>query len=176
MFSQIQNKRGATIADLIVSIAIIGTLTVALGFEFQGWIAKYKVENQLKELYVDFMNTRVSAMQRNREFYAHFPTTSSLSIREDTDEDANYGDSEGDTVLPIYPKSFQYPVKWSGGTLIFKKTGIVQPSSTPLGTTLCVFTQDNPDYDCMVISQTRINIGKLRDVEGLCNASNCRQQ
>jgi len=176
MYTITKNRAGVTVTELIVSIALVGIITTAVGFEFHGWIAKYKVESQIKELYADFMHARVSAMHRNRAFFADFPSTNSLRIREDTDENADPANSDSDTILPNFPKSVQYPVKWAGGTLIFKTTGIVQPSETPLGATLCIFTDNDPDYDCMIISQTRINIGKLRDIEGSCNAANCQHR
>jgi hypothetical protein len=167
-------KQGATVTELIVGIAILGIVTVALAFEFSNWLGKYKVERQIKELYVDFMNTRIKAMHRNKNFYADFPSASSYRIREDTDEDNNPGNIDGDTVLPNFPKTVQYPVTWSGGTLIFRTRGLVQPSSTPLGATLCICSDNDPDYDCMVISQIRINIGKMINTSGTCNSSNCR--
>ncbi|MFZ5906513.1 MAG: pilus assembly FimT family protein [Nitrospirota bacterium] len=168
-----KNKRGSTVTELIVVIAVAGIMTGALAFEFRGWLGKYKAESQLKDFYSDFMHARTEAMHRNRNFYADFPDASSYRIREDTDDDNDYTTLEGDTILPAFPKQVLYPVRWSGGTLIFRTRGLVQPSATPLGATLCIVSGDDPDYDCMVISQTRINLGKLKDRDGACNAANC---
>ena len=63
----------------------------------------------------------------------------------------------------------------------FNTRGIVQPAATPLGGTICIFTDfdgdgvsdSDPDYDCIVISATRINMGKIPDQVGACNSANC---
>ncbi len=57
---------GVTLIELIVVVSVIGILVVALGFTFQGWMGRYKVESQMKEMYIDLMNARARAMQRNR--------------------------------------------------------------------------------------------------------------
>ncbi len=167
------NKNGVTLIELIVVVSVIGILVIALGFSFQGWMGKYRVENQIKQIYTDIMNARASAMQRNRAFFADFPTTTSYRIREDTNEDNLPLVVAGDTILPTYPKTVEYAVTWAGGTISLDTKGIVQPSLTPLGATLCVVTTNNPDYDCIVIAQTRINMGKLTNIGGACDATNC---
>jgi prepilin-type N-terminal cleavage/methylation domain-containing protein len=168
-----KNKNGVTLIELIVVVSVIGILVVALGFSFQGWMGKYRVESQIKEMYTDLMNARASAMQRNRAFFADFPTTTSYRIREDTNEDNLPLVVAGDTILPTYPKTVEYAVTWAGGTISLDTKGIMQPSSSPLGATLCVVSTNDPDYDCIVISQTRINMGKLTNIGGACNATNC---
>jgi prepilin-type N-terminal cleavage/methylation domain-containing protein len=169
-----KDRNGVTLIELIVVVSVIGILVIALGFSFQGWMGKYRVENQIKQIYTDIMNARASAMQRNRAFFADFPTTTSYRIREDTNEDNLPLVVAGDTILPTYPKTVEYAVTWAGGTIQFDKKGIVQPSATPLGGTICVFTTTDPDYDCIVISQTRIIMGKLNSqAAGDCDSAHC---
>lgn len=168
-----KNKNGVTLIELIVVISVIGILIIALGFSFQGWMGKYRVESQAKEMYTDLMNARVRAMQMNRAFFADFPTTTSYRIREDTNEDNLPLVVAGDTILPTYPKTVEYAVTWAGGTISLDTKGIIQPFLSPLGATLCIFTTNDPDYDCIVIAQTRINMGKLTNIGGACNAANC---
>lgn len=168
-----KNKNGVTLIELIVVVSVIGILVIALGFSFQGWMGKYRVENQIKQIYTDIMNARSSAMQRNRTFFADFPSTTSYRIREDTNEDNLPLVVAGDTILPTYPKTVEYAVTWAGGTISLDTKGIVQPSATPLGATLCVVSTNDPDYDCIVIAQTRINMGKLTNIGGACDAANC---
>lgn len=180
------NNRGITLIEMLVVIAVIGILVIALSFSFQGWMGKYRVESEIKTLYVDLMNARAMAMTRNRFYFADFPTTTSYRLIEDTNENNASNPGAGDTILQTYPKTLEYPVTWAGGTIQFDKKGIVQPSATPLGGTICVFTDYDgdtsnlsdfdPDSDCIVISQTRINIGKLTTQDtagGACDAANC---
>ncbi len=185
---------GVTLIELAVVISIISILIIALGFSFEGWIGKYRVEKTVKELYADLMSARMMAMQRNRVYFADFnlPAANAPCYRIISDTAAvNDWDTEGDglwdadndnvldavhTVLPAFPKAIEYSITWTGGTIIFDKRGNVQPSSTPLGGTICLTTTSDPDYDCIKISTTRINLGKLKTQisdGGACKGDNC---
>jgi prepilin-type N-terminal cleavage/methylation domain-containing protein len=150
---QIKNNNGITLIELIIVISVIGILVIALGFEFQGWMGKYRVENQIKQMYTDFMNARANAMSRNRLYFADFPSATSYRIREDTNEDSN-----PDSTLPTYPKTIEYTINWDGGalpTIIFNERGLMSlPGSIYLTSTV------DADYDCLAITPTRINMGK----------------
>jgi prepilin-type N-terminal cleavage/methylation domain-containing protein len=148
---------GITLVELIIVISIIGILAVALGFEFTGWMGSYGVESQMKEMYVDLMNARARAMQRNRTHFVNFPNATSYSIFEDTDPVP-----DGDGILQIASdtqvlptKTIQYAITWGGGNIAFDNRGLVSPNGT-----IYVNSTVDPDYDCIVLFATRINIGK----------------
>lgn len=174
------NNRGITLIELIVVVTIIGILVVALGFEFVGWMGRYRIESQIKNIYMDMMNTRTRAMQRNRTHCADFPTTTPTTtqyrIREDTDENNDCTIIAGDTVLPTYPKTVEYAMTDTGGSITTLRITFDTRGTIQTGTTLCLSTTTDPDYDCIEISQTRINMGKLTTSipnGGACNAANC---
>src|SRR4030042_6482895 len=77
------NRNGVTLIELIVVVSVIGILVIALGFSFEGWMSKYRVESQIKEMYTDLMNSKASAMQRNRMYFVSL-TTTRYTIYEDT--------------------------------------------------------------------------------------------
>ncbi|MEC4675725.1 MAG: GspH/FimT family pseudopilin [Nitrospirota bacterium] len=189
-------NKGITLIELVVVISIISILTVALGFEFIGWQGRYNVERTTKDIYTDLMDARTRAMMRNRAFFVDFlePTGEVERFRQyrisaDTaavddwaaDGDRLY-DADGDgnldawhTILPTFPKTLgrDYSIVWGNNPIVFNKRGTITPNDT-----LCIdynFEAD-PDYDCITISRTRINLGelaiKLRD-GGACNAANC---
>jgi prepilin-type N-terminal cleavage/methylation domain-containing protein len=174
-----KQNRGITLIELIVVISVIGILAVSLGFEFTGWIGAYRVESQAKEMYVDLMNARARAMQRNRVYFVRINNSTSYSIYEDdTDGTSTVPDGDGilqtgtDTQLPTYPKTVEYNLDWNNSVvgppvnLTFNTKGIM----TTLGSLSIFVDRDgdgrkdfDPDYDCIVIAPTRINMGRLDD-------------
>ena len=156
---QIKDNNGVTLIELIITVSIIAILVVALGFSFQGWMGRYKVENQIKQMHTDFMNTRTRAMTMNR---MHFATSAAnaYTIYEDTNPapDGN-GTLEiaSDFRLPTYPKSVEYTINWTGpgNQINFDRRGMIAPA----GSVHLTSTVD-ADYDCLTVSQTRINMGK----------------
>jgi len=185
------NNRGMTLLELIVVISVVGILAVSLGFSYVNWIGRYKVENATKELYTDLMNARCMAMTKNCDHFAdfNFPAPAAgygtYRMAEDTDDDGE-GDADangiidaaGHTILPSFPKTVEYSItnNFAGKIINFDSKGLVQPRGQSLGGTICFFTDNDPDYDCIVISQTRIIMGKLKKQPGNggeCNADNC---
>ena len=150
-------ENGVTLVELIIVISIIGILVIALGFSFEGWIGKYKVESQIKEMYSDLMNTRANAMSRTRVHFFTFPTATSYTIYEDTNPapDGNGTlETASDRQFTGFPKTVSYALTWGGGNIEFSTRGTI----TNFGT-IRVTNSFKADYDCIVISQTRINMG-----------------
>ena len=180
------NNSGVTLVELIVVILVVATLAITLGFSYFDWMGKYKVEKATKELYADLMNVRHMAMTRNYDYFAdfNFPAPpaghGAYRMAEDTDGDGKGDDdadgtidAEGHTILPSSPRTVEYTIEnnFEDKILNFDKRGIIQPNGT-----ICFFTDEDPDYDCIVISQTRIIMGKLKKQQsngGECKAENC---
>lgn len=196
------NSRGVTLIELMIVVSIIGILIIALAFSYQGWQGRYKVEGEIKALQTDLMNARALATTRASVYFVDFPTTTRYRLSID-DYNVNYGDKlhggdgifqqqvdpavttpDTDTTQPTYPKTLEYPVTWAGGTVQFDQRGLITTAATPNTDTLCIFTDFdrdktsdfNPDYDCIILGQTRITLGKLSKQNtdgGACDNANC---
>lgn len=188
----IKKHDGITLIELIIVISIIGILVIALGFEYRNWMGRYRVENQIKQMHIDFMNARARALTRNR---MHFVTeaANAYTIYEDTspapDGDGNLQPTAdcratgvSDTCLPGFCRSdgtcsklVEYTIDWTaiGTQILFDKRGLISPAGSiycnpnePLccASNTCSASDQskckNPDYDCLVIAPTRINMGK----------------
>ncbi|MFI5294081.1 MAG: Tfp pilus assembly protein FimT/FimU [Thermodesulfovibrionales bacterium] len=184
-----RNNRGVTLVELLVVISIIAILAVALGFTYQGWQGSFKVENAVKQLHADLMTARTLAMSTKVAYIVDFPTATSYEIRtwNDTNSDGKI-DAAEITGLPAFPvpKTLQYPVPAGivGVLYIFDQQGLI--SSGNLGNPPVLIDPENPpviinppvkifltstntpDYDCITMSQSRINIGLM--AAGVCNA------
>jgi len=167
------NNKGITLIEVLIVTTIIGILVVALGFNFQGWVSGYKAESQTKEIYIDLINTRARAMQRNRMHFIDL-AVDQYNIYED-DNPAPGGNGNGTPEPAIdtpvsQPKILEarYPIIWStpGDTSVeFNTNGLSSVNKSICSNT--DFIPENPspsgaDYDCIIISTTRINLGQLR--------------
>lgn len=152
------NSRGITLVELLIVFMIIGILSTSLSFAYSGWMGRYKVEKQTKEIYSDMMAARMMAMTRNRDYFADFTGPTTYSIVEDTNDNSAINVGAGDTVL--FPKTVEHENSANGGgipvTFKFSRRGTI----SPLRTIRITHTTD-PDYDCIVISSTRINMGQM---------------
>ncbi|MCL4491601.1 MAG: GspH/FimT family pseudopilin [Nitrospirae bacterium] len=145
-------QNGYTLLELIVIIAVICILISIAAFNYTDWTIKFGIESQIKEMYSDLMAARMRAMTRNR---AHFVSiaASYYTIKDDTD--GNGENDPGDALL--HHKSLGNMITWNGNPEIsFNSRGISSASET-----ISVSNAVKAAYDCIVISKTRINIGKM---------------
>ncbi|MBI5846956.1 MAG: GspH/FimT family pseudopilin [Nitrospirae bacterium] len=137
---------------------IVGVLGVSLGFAYSDWIGRYKVEKQTKEIYSDMMSARMMAMERSREYFVDFTSPTTYRIVEDTNDNSAINVGAGDTVL--VPKTVEFANDANGGgiplTFKFNRRGTISPLRT-----ISITHTTEPDYDCIVVSSTRINMGQM---------------
>ena len=153
---------GITLTELVVVMSIIAILVIALGFSFQGWQSRYKVESATKQVYSDMMEARARAMQMNRSQFVDFPGSTSYRVLDDVNGDGVWG--TGDRVLPTFPKRLDYRLaNWSSITYSFDKRGLISNSrgwsTSSFWLTIIRPPDGDPDYNCVTLSQTRIRMG-----------------
>ena len=178
-------KNGFSLIELLVVMVILGILAGLGTVSFRGWVRKNELESQVKEMYIDLMNARLTAMHRNANHIISL-TGNKMSGSVDTN-----GDGVGDTGLCIWGrhkgdpvdgscpddkslsyKNLTYPMTWSGtGTLGFNARGLSNTNKT-----ICVFSTLNPSYDCIAVSSTRIRMGKITKQSDGCKSANCEHK
>ncbi len=164
-------EQGTSLVELMVVVGVIGILAAAVGFTYQGWMGRYKIEKITKELYTDVMNTRGLAVTRSRMYFVNLVDANSYTVTEDTNDSGVRGDTVGgisDVVGPMFPKRVEYALNWNAAApanqvITIDKRGIINTVGT---ISLTTAADVDPDYNCIVISQTRIKTGKM-------NGGNC---
>lgn len=164
--------RGVTLTELVIVVAISGTLMGMAGFTLQDVHERNDAENQIRQMYRDMTNARVRALQGRR---AHFVTVTAdgYQITEDTNESGGSAPDRGDMALWTLPKQFKFPSKWSG-TVIMDANGLMSNSTDPPLTEVALdirFDADSihPECDCISLGPTRIREGiwdGMKCVEG----------
>jgi prepilin-type N-terminal cleavage/methylation domain-containing protein len=154
-----QNK-GFSLIELVVVIAIVSILVVALGFQYAGWQARYKVESQVKEVYSDLMTARMKAMQMNR-FYRVVIAGNTYRVEQATDEaGTSFAPAPGWTTAV---KQLDYPVSWSSVVVMDNRGFIDAPAGvwSTAGVSIWFTSRGaDADYDCINLRPTSINMGK----------------
>lgn len=164
---------GFSIIELLVVIGIVSILLAIAAINGRDWMDRYRVEGQIKEMYTDLMNARVSAMQKNRVFFVTL-APNQYSIYDDTYSAINPSSPDGDGVLQrgndrlVMQKTIQYTLN-SSGDFNFTQNGLVSWSSGTNGGTISLTSSANPLSDCIALATTRILMGKM-------NGTNCVTQ
>lgn len=162
-----RDSRGITLIELLVVASIIGILAIALGFTYQGWIGNYRIESETKTLYADLMDARARAMTRTRVHFVVIDTTNYTvyddtfdGTNPDTDGNGTLEDASDTEVLQkTLPNEYELLMVSAGAfpqTLAIDTRGLITPE--------IAFRIDNtmtPDYDCIVVGQTRVQMGKM---------------
>lgn len=160
-------KRGFSLVELIIVLAIMGTLMAIATHNWQQMQVKSGVESQIKTMHADLMEIRLQALYRKQPRSVvisgqQFKVYSSMVI----------------TSTPLETKQLRYPIVWNsaGTTLTFDAQGLMNGNER----TICILpTNDtlvvnDAAADSLVVSQARINLGKRTG--GDCKSGNVDQK
>ncbi len=163
-------NKGFSMVELLFVIMILSALTLITGISGKAWLDRYRVEGQIKEIYTDLMNARVSAMQKNRMYFVKLASTE-YTVYEDRDPvDPNNPALDGDGVLlpgdllvlqkKLNP-SYSLTIPPAAAEIDFDSRGLASAAPGPMGTqqTIRVTGSFGAAYDCVTISATRIWMG-----------------
>ena len=172
------NKKGFTLIELIIVVAIISILLVIAGISGKAWLDRYRVESEIRTLAMDLMNAQASAMQRKRTYFAVFsptPTATQYTVYEDT----NPGPDGNGTFEPADRQVLQTSFKPAYALTIpgvatpsinFDPNGIVSmsPGWEP-EQTIRAAVSFGAAYDCITISATKIRTGAWNGATSNCD-------
>lgn len=147
-----KGQHGFTLLELIVVVAILTAIFTIATLNFMRMSQKYRVESSVKEFYATLMRARSDAALTN------IPSTVRISAQEvavlrDTNEDGDTADG-GESMSRSYR-----PFTLTGnGDVVFDRRGF---ASRNLTIRISDYPeQAGPVMDCIVVSATRINMGK----------------
>ncbi|HOL06613.1 MAG TPA: GspH/FimT family pseudopilin [Syntrophorhabdaceae bacterium] len=172
-----RKARGFSLIELMVVVIIVGILAGMSVFGYRNFSMKNEINNQTRAIYADLIKLRMMAMRGNRmtfmeltpnNYIGYVDTNENGLLDTDTDAVVLQADKNPD-VLFTSNGMFVHPVSYSGGGFIsFNERGF---SSTTC--TICIFSNVNPSYDCIKVSQTKINLGKIKNQSSGCTNANC---
>jgi len=160
----VKDRRGFALTELIVVIAIIVIAATFATLDFRSYQLKYKIDAQTKEMSADFNDIRSASIQKKKRHGLTITPTSYTFLRYSSEADAASGSG---TVVLNKPVNFRITTL-AGADLNalvkFDERGYVSginPPSMAVG-----FGVANAPNDCLVMSVTRVNMGKLNG--GVC--------
>lgn len=153
------DERGITLVELMVALAIVGILMVALGFSFQGWRSKYKVEAEIKQMHADLMQARAQAMQHKRVHCVDL-SAYKYTLWEDTDPAPDGDGACTASDMKLVEENTEHKIIY-GGTLqyVFSDEGVLATSGVVRLEDPEAGQVTDADFDCLVLDSTRVSLG-----------------
>lgn len=158
-------RKGFSLVELIVTVGIISILLGLATMSFNHWTQKHNIEKEVKQMYADIMFMRQQAMVTGMTHDIRFLNSKNISFR-------RYS-SEADIVgIQVSHAGLPYPVLVSNTNPIeFNQRGLMVD---PFDKIVCVFSDADPSIDSLVITQSRISMGKIIN-QGSKDAAACKK-
>lgn len=169
------NRSGFSLIELIVVISIIAILLALGTLNFNQWVTNRNIEREVKEMYADLMAARQRSMVTGMNNAMVPITTTNFKFKK-------YSSASEDRTTQgvlVTQKNVPYAMVMSpSNTVEFNGRGLADVSSD--GTMICVFSNSTPSLDALVVTRSRINMGRILNQgskdAGACTKSNIEIQ
>lgn len=158
--NSMRNHSGFTLIEVVVVVVLIGVILTIVTLNFQRLREKYTVESDVKEIYSILMKARNDASKTNISQLVRL-NANQLVTGPDAASDGTF---DGSTASTDYPR-FNMNCGANpcvNNQVIFDRRGLANVGLTIRITDFSSGT--TPVMDCIAISATRINIGKMNGV------------
>lgn len=160
-----------SLVEIMIVVAILGIMVVALSNAYQVWAERYRVENEVKELYADLMDARARAMQKSRSHFVAFYGTGAEYTRYAVYEDTSPGpdgngvlDNTADaTIREIRPRYAFVTAPAGTDEVRVNRDGTLELAGATIRVPPPGMFQ--ADYDCIALSRTRIKMGRYNGAD-----------
>lgn len=148
------NRKGMSLVELVVVLAIAGTLLSLATMNFSQMQRKAKIDQIVRELHTDINTARLESVYKKAEHRLTFGDNSYELQRVSYDED---GEQVWNTV---FAKNVAFQLKTSTGNSIPNMTFNIRGMTTNQQT-IVVSDDGVGSINCIVVSTARTNIGKM---------------
>jgi len=165
------NSHGFTLIEMMIVVVILAVLLSIATMQFSSWKVKYSIDTQTRELLSDLSDARLGAIQTKGSRAVFFNNATSATFRSYTTNELVSSSTGRLLFVKYYSKNpILTPPLPPGGipeNIIFNSTGLTVDSSgnvlTNNQTIVAQPTGTAAAIDCVVISTTKINVGKYNN-------------